>query len=91
MFLLGFGIILILLMFTLVLKELLYKATGELSMIVVVAMVFGDGIITGLWYYGLTDIYPNEQGIKYGIGFAFMTISFIRAIYFYLNPKPELQ
>ena len=82
-------------MFTLVLKEILYKATGELSMVVVLAMVFGDGIITGLWYYGLTDIFPDDQsikyGIKYGIGFAFMTISFIRAVYFYLNPKPELQ
>ena len=68
MFLLGFGIILVLLMFTLVLKQVLYKASGELSMIVVLAMVLGDGIITGLWYYGLTDIFPNEQSIKYGIG-----------------------
>ena len=84
-FLIGFSIVILLSLFTIVLWKLAQKLPGEMILAIIAIMIFGDGLISGLWYYGIGEEVSDMKRFRLGIGFGFCGISFGRALYFMLK------
>jgi len=88
-FLLGISLILPLAFFTSVLWILSQKLPGEMALVLIAIMIFGDGLLAGAWYLGLQEIATDIKRFRLGLGFSFCFTSFGRAIYFMLKSSYE--
>ena len=86
-FLAGFSLVIALAIFTLLLWLVSVRMPGEMVLVVIGIMIFGDALLAGIWYYGIGEEVSNLEKFRLGIGFAFCTTSFGRALYFMLKGK----
>ena len=50
-------------------------------------MMVGDGVLVGLWYYGLLEVVESIKPFRLGIAGAFCISAMGRSIYFLLQTK----
>ena len=83
-FAIGYSFIFILSIFTTLLWMIGRRLPKEFALAVVVFMIGGDSVLTGLWYFSIVDFIDNSKLFRLGIAGAFCTIAFGRAFYFML-------
>jgi len=81
-FLIGFSLTIPLLIFTLCLWFISKRLPGEFILSLIAIMIFGDGILAGVWYFGIGEEMTNMKQFRLGCGFSFFVSSFSRALYF---------
>lgn len=59
----------------------------EFLLLPIILMFMGDGILVGMWWYGLSEFVSDVRGFRLGIGFSFMAGSFGRSLYFMIKNK----
>lgn len=86
-FFMGFGFVGLLFMFTIFLYMLYKRIPSEYIQSLIVLMFVGDGVLVGMWYYGLLDFIDNERIFRLGIGLAFCIGAFSRSLFFMLKSE----
>ena len=89
-FLAGLSLVIPLALFTLVLWIVSQKLPGEMLLAIIGIMIFGDGLIAGLWYFGIGEEMMDMKRFRLGCGFAFCCTSFGRALYFLIKGNLNL-
>ena len=84
-FLIGLSLTIPLALFTMVLWIISQRLPGEMVLAIIAIMIFGDALLAGGWYFGIGEEVTDMKQFRLGIGFAFCTTSFGRAIYFMLK------
>jgi hypothetical protein len=84
-FIIGFSFIILLSIFTIVLWLISKRLPQEFILSSIVFMMVGDGVLVGLWYYGLLDIVESIKQFRLGIAGAFCVSAMGRSIYFLLQ------
>ncbi len=84
-FIIGFSFIILLAIFTIVLWLISKRLPQEFILSTVVFMMVGDGVLVGLWYYGLLEIVESIKQFRLGIAGAFCVSAMGRSIYFLLQ------
>ena len=84
-FIIGFSFIILLTTFTIVLWLIAKRLPQEFILSSVVFMMVGDGVLVGLWYYGLLEIVESIKQFRLGIAGAFCVSAMGRSIYFLLQ------
>ena len=84
-FIIGFSFIILLAIFTIVLCLVSKRLPKEYILSTIVFMMVGDGVLVGLWYYGLLEIVESIKQFKLGISGAFCVSAMGRSIYFLLQ------
>ena len=72
-------------LFTMVLWIISQRLPGDMVLAIIGIMIFGDALLAGGWYFGIGEEVTDMKQFRLGIGFAFCTTSFGRAIYFMLK------
>jgi hypothetical protein len=85
-FLIGLGIVSLLVPFFLLVVWLLKLLPSEFSFGIVTIMLFGDGAISAIWYYGGTPFIENIPVFKLGIAVAFAVVTVFKVTYLVVNP-----
>ena len=85
-FFIGLGIVTLLVPFFLLVVWLLKLLPSEYSFSVIAGMMFGDGAIAGIWYYGGRPFIDTIQIFKMGIAIAFVVITIFKVIYLVVSP-----
>jgi|TARA_B100001287_G_scaffold121245_1_gene102179 hypothetical protein len=83
-FIIGFSFIILLAIFTILLWMIVRRLPKEFALANIAFLIFGDGILVALWYFGLLDVIEVEKHFRLGIAGAFATGSMGRSIYFLL-------
>lgn len=83
-FLVGFSFIFLLALFTVVLWLIARRLPKEFALANIAFLMCGDGVLVGLWYFGLLEVIEVEKHFRLGIAGAFATGSMGRSIYFLL-------
>ena len=65
----------------------IFDYTKEFPIALVGVMIFGDMILSGLWFLVGSELLPDVQKLKYGMGLSFALISFSRALIFFIYAK----
>ena len=86
-FIIGFSFTILLALFTLVLWLVAQRIPKEFIMAVIIFMMVGDGVLVGLWYYGLLEIVESNKQFRLGIAGAFCLSAMGRSIYFLLQKE----
>lgn len=86
-FFIGFGFVGLLFMFTLFLYILYKRIPAEYTQSLIVLMFIGDGVLVGLWYYGLLEFVDSEKVFRLGIAGAFCISAFSRSLFFMLKSE----
>ena len=84
-FIIGFSFIVLLATFTIVLWLISKRLPKEFILSSIVFMMVGDGVLVGLWYYGLLEIVDSIKQFRLGIAGAFCMSAMGRSIYFLLQ------
>lgn len=84
-FIIGFIFIILLAIFTVVLWLISKRLPKEYILSTIVFMMVGDGVLVGLWYYGLLEIVESIKQFRLGIAGAFCISAMGRSIYFLLQ------
>ena len=84
-FLIGLSLTIPLALFTMVLWIISQRLAGDMVLAIIGIMIFGDALLAGGWYFGIGEEVTDMKQFRLGIGFAFCTTSFGRAIYFMLK------
>lgn len=84
-FLIGLSLTIPLALFTMVLWIISQRLPGDMVLAIIGIMIFGDALLAGGWYFGIGEEVTDMKQFRLGIGFAFCTTSFGRAIYFMLK------
>ena len=84
-FLLGFSFIVLLAVFTVLLCLISKRLPKEYILSLIVFMMVGDGVLVGLWYYGLLEVVDSIKPFRLGISGAFCVSAMGRSIYFLLQ------
>ena len=84
-FIIGFSFIVLLAVFTVVLWLIAKRLPKEFILSAIVFMMVGDGVLVGLWYYGLLEIVESTKQFRLGIAGAFCISAMGRSIYFLLQ------
>jgi hypothetical protein len=84
-FIIGFSFIILLAIFTIVLWLISKRLPKEFILSSIIFMMVGDGVLVGLWYYGLLDIVESTKQFRLGIAGAFCVSALGRSIYFLLQ------
>ena len=84
-FLIGLSLVIPLALFTMVLWIISQRLPGEMVLAIIGIMIFGDALLAGGWYFGIGEEVTDMKQFRLGIGFAFCTTSFGRAIYLMLK------
>lgn len=85
-FFIGLGVLVLLIPFFLLVVWLLKLLPSEFSFGVVAVMLFGDGAIAGLWYYGGSPFVEGTPVFRLGISAAFAIVTVFKVIYLVVNP-----
>ena len=85
-FFIGLGVLVLLVPFFLLVVWLLSLLPSEFSFGVVAVMLFGDGAISGLWYYGGLSFVGGTPVFRLGISAAFAIVTVFKVIYLVVNP-----
>jgi len=85
-FFIGLGVLVLLVPFFLLVVWLLKLLPSEFSFGVVAVMLFGDGAISGLWYYGGSSFVEGTPVFRLGISAAFAIVTVFKVIYLVVNP-----
>ena len=88
-FIIGFSIILLLAVFTVLLWLIARRIPKEAALVTIALLIAGDAILVGLWYFGLVEVVEVEKHFRLGIAGAFATGSMGRSIYFLLMQSKE--
>jgi len=80
-FIIGLSFVFYLVLFTIVLVYVSKLLPNEFILLPIALMLFGDGMLVGVHYYGLRGIVENVKEFKIGISMAFMFATFSRAMY----------
>lgn len=86
-FLLGFSFVILLAIFTVVLWLIAKRLPKEYVLSLILFMMVGDGVLVGLWYYGLLEIVESIKQFRLGIAGAFCISAMGRSIYFLLQSE----
>ena len=86
-FIIGFSFIILLVIFTIVLCLVSKRLPKEYVLSLILFMMVGDGVLVGLWYYGLLDIVESIKQFRLGIAGAFCISAMGRSIYFLLQTE----
>lgn len=90
-FFIGLSFLILLSFWTVVLYFISKMFTAkEFLLLPILLMFFGDGLLVGMWYYGLGEIVEDVKSFRLGIGFSFMTCAFGRTLYFMYQNKDLL-
>ena len=89
-FVIGYSFVILLGIFTALLWMIGKRLPKEFALAIVVLMIGGDSILTGLWYFSILDFIDNSKVFRLGIAGAFCTIAFGRAFYFMLAEDKNL-
>ena len=65
----------------------IFDYTKEFPIALVGIMIFGDIILSALWFMIGSELLPDIQKLKYGMGLSFALISFSRALIFFVYAK----
>jgi len=84
-FIIGFSFIILLTTFTIVLWLIAKRLPQEFILSSIIFMMVGDGVLVGLWYYGLLEIVESIKQFRLGIAGAFCVSAMGRSIYFLLQ------
>tara|TARA_B100000900_G_scaffold258099_1_gene219969 strand:+ start:392 stop:670 length:279 start_codon:yes stop_codon:yes gene_type:complete len=84
-FLVGLGLTIPLMFFTMILWLVSQKLPGEMVLAIIGIMIFGDAILAGVWYFGIGEEMLDMKRFRLGMGFAFCATSFGRALYFLIK------
>ena len=85
-FFIGLGILALLVPFFMLVVWLLKLLPSEYSFSVAAGMIFGDGAIAGIWYYGGLSFIDTIQTFKLGIAIAFVVVTIFKVTYLVVNP-----
>ena len=86
-FIIGFSFIVLLVIFTILLCLISKRLPKEYVLSLILFMMVGDGVLVGLWYYGLLEIVESTKQFRLGISGAFCISAMGRSIYFLLQTK----
>ena len=84
-FIIGFSFIILLGIFTVLLCLISKRLPKEYALSLIVFMMVGDGVLVGLWYYGLLEVVESIKPFRLGISGAFCISAMGRSIYFLLQ------
>lgn len=84
-FIIGFSFIILLGIFTVLLCLVNKRLPKEYIISSIIFMMVGDGVLVGLWYYGLLEIVESIKQFRLGIAGAFCISAMGRSIYFLLQ------
>lgn len=84
-FLIGLSLAIPLAFFSMILWIVSKKLPGEMVLATIGIMIFGDALLAGGWYFGIGEEVTDMKQFRLGIGFAFCSTSFGRAIYFMIK------
>lgn len=86
-FIIGFSFIVLLVIFTILLCLISKRLPKEYVLSLILFMMVGDGVLVGLWYYGLLEIVESTKQFRLGISGAFCISAMGRSIYFLLQTE----
>lgn len=86
-FIIGFSFVILLAIFTLLLCLISKRLPKEYVLSLILFMMVGDGVLVGLWYYGLLEIVESIKQFRLGIAGAFCISAMGRSIYFLLQSE----
>jgi len=84
-FIIGFSFVILLAIFTILLCLISKRLPKEYVLSLIVFMMVGDGVLVGLWYYGLLEVVESTKPFRLGISGAFCISAMGRSIYFLLQ------
>ena len=86
-FIIGFSFVILLAIFTILLCLISKRLPKEYVLSLILFMMVGDGVLVGLWYYGLLEIVESIKQFRLGIAGAFCISAMGRSIYFLLQSE----
>jgi hypothetical protein len=86
-FIIGFSFVILLAIFTILLCLISKRLPKEYVLSLILFMMVGDGVLVGLWYYGLLEIVESIKQFRLGIAGAFCISAMGRSIYFLLQAE----
>ena len=86
-FLIGFSFVIALAVYTVMLWLISKRISKEFMTALIALLVVGDGILLALWYYIGKDFVEVLREFELGIGAAFASAAFGRALFFWLQDR----
>ena len=86
-FIIGFSFVILLAIFTILLCLISKRLPKEYVLSLILFIMVGDGVLVGLWYYGLLEIVESIKQFRLGIAGAFCISAMGRSIYFLLQSE----
>ena len=81
-FIVGFSLLLVLFLITLVTVFLKKRLSNEFALLPMFIMLVADATFAGMWYLIASEMFDNIKMVKLGIAAAFMVATLFKTIYF---------